>query len=513
MNIKEQIQILINQFNAKNFSHVILKAKQLQKKNPRYVILYNLLGSSFQNLNQFENAKLYFKEGLKLEPNNIALLNNLGMTYKNLLEYKLATEIFSDIINKNSSYVNAYVNLGNLKRDINKFEEAIKLYQKALELDKKNPIIFYSLALAHQGLGNFEESIEYADKALNIEKFFTQADHLISQSMKYKNENDHYYGLIEKLKNKDLNDQQRADIYFSMAKAEEDMGKIKEAAENINKGNNFKNKLLKYKIENEIKLFEDLKLKFKDIKFNNSFDQNNDNIIFILGMPRSGTSLVEQIISSHNNVIGAGELPILSKIIKDNFINNNRLNINQFDEIINSPNKLKKLKENYKNFIQYFDVKDSFITDKAPLNFRWIGFIKKILPGSKIIHCTRDIKDNCLSMYKNLFEGGLGFTYNQDDLVKYFHSYTDLMKFWKSLFGETIYEIKYENLISNQDEEIKKLINFCQLEWDNKCLMFHKNKTPIKTMSTAQARKPIYKSSIKSFDKFKDYFTILEKNL
>ena len=94
-------------------------AKQLQKKNPGYVILYNLLGSSFLNLNQFENAKIYFKEGLKLEPNNIALLNNLGMTYKNLLEYKLATEIFLEIINKNSSYVNAYVNLGNLKRDIN----------------------------------------------------------------------------------------------------------------------------------------------------------------------------------------------------------------------------------------------------------------------------------------------------------------------------------------------------------------------------------------------------------
>ena len=403
--------------------------------------------------------------------------------------------------------------MGNLKRDINKFEDAINLYQKALKLDKKNPIIFYCLALAYQGLGKFEEAIEYAEKTLNIEKFFTQADHLISQSMKYENKNEHYCGLIEKLKNKDLNNQQRVDIHFSMAKAEEDMGKIKEAVININRGNNFKSKLLNYKIESDIKLFEDLKFKFKDIKFNDSSDQNDENIIFILGMPRSGTSLVEQIISSHSNVIGAGELPILSKIVKDNFINNNRLNINQFDEIMNSQNKVQKLKNDYKNFIQYFDVKENFITDKAPLNFRWIGFIKKILPGSKIVHCTRDIKDNCLSMYKNLFEGGLGFTYNQEDLVKYYHNYTELMKFWKFLFGDTIYEMKYEKLISNKDEEIKKLINFCQLKWDDKCLMFHKNKTPIKTMSTAQARKPIYNSSLNTFDKFRKYLLILDKNL
>ena len=116
-------------------------------------------------------------------------------------------------------------------------------------------------------------------------------------------------------------------------------------------------------------------------------------------------------------------------------------------------------------------------------------------------------------MYKNLFEGGLGFTYNQEDLVKYYHNYTELMKFWKFLFGDTIYEMKYEKLISNKDEEIKKLINFCQLKWDDKCLMFHKNKTPIKTMSTAQARKPIYNSSLNTFDKFRKYLLILDKNL
>ena len=153
------------------------------------------------------------------------------------------------------------------------------------------------------------------------------------------------------------------------------------------------------------------------------------------------------------------------------------------------------------------------MTDKAPLNFRWIGFIKNIFPNAKIIHCNRDPKNNCFSIFKNLFEGGLNFSYNQNDLVKYYKSYLNLMEFWKSKYSDSIFDIKYENLISNSEEEIKKIIKFCNLEWEDNCLSFHNNKTPIKTMSTAQARKPIYKSSIKGFDKFKDYFSILDKNL
>ena len=116
-------------------------------------------------------------------------------------------------------------------------------------------------------------------------------------------------------------------------------------------------------------------------------------------------------------------------------------------------------------------------------------------------------------MFKNLFEGGLNFTYDQEDLVKYYQYYLELMNFWKSKYSTNILEVKYENLISNNEVEIKRMIKFCELNWEENCLAFHKNKTPIKTMSTAQARKPIYTSSLNSFDKFKKYLTVLEKKL
>ncbi len=272
-------------------------------------------------------------------------------------------------------------------------------------------------------------------------------------------------------------------------------------------------KAYKYNIAKDKELFLNIKKIFKDIDFKKFNNSQKDNIIFILGMPRSGTSLVEQIISSHSEVFGAGELPILSNIIKEKFIENEQLINNKINSSFNELSILETLKLNYLKYIEYFNFDEKYITDKAPLNFRWIGFIKIFFPNAKIIHCTRDPKNNCLSMFKNLFEGGLPFTYDEDDIVKYYKLYQDLMKFWHERFGESILNIKYEDMVEDNEIEIKRIINFCELNWEDSCLKFYNNKTPIKTMSTAQARQPIYKSSVKSFDKYREFLKIIDKEL
>ncbi len=508
--ISQEIQILINQFKVKNFEHILSKGKILLKKNPEYIILYNLVGSSCQNIGDHINAKNYFKEGLKLDPKNIALMNNLAMTYKNLLDYNKAEVIYEEIINLNNKYINAYINLGNLKRDLNKFDQAIKLYEKALSIDEKNPIINYSLALAHQGIGNFEKANTYSQKTLAFDPNFTRADHLISQSTKYNKDDDHYKSLKKKINNFTSKKFEKIDILFSLAKAEEDLGDIKTATEYLIEGNKLKKELINYNISNEISLLKDIEEKFNSHKVENSSKTGSENVIFILGMPRSGTSLVEQIITSHSRVFGCGELPILSNIIKNNFVKNEKSLINEFHKTIKDKSLISDLKKEYFKFIENFDHNKKIITDKAPLNFRWIGFIKILFPYAKIIHCIRDPKNNCLSMYKNLFEGGLNFTYDQEDLVKYYKNYLNLMNFWKSKYSDNILDVNYENLVSDNEHEIKKIINFCNLDWEENCLEFYKNKTPIKTMSTAQARRPIYKSSLDAFNKFKDYLNILD---
>jgi hypothetical protein len=293
-----------------------------------------------------------------------------------------------------------------------------------------------------------------------------------------------------------------------VSKAYEDMGNFDNAHKHMLIGNNLNRSKIKYNIQKDINLFEQIKEKFQDFNFskNNIENFNTKKIIFICGMPRSGTTLTEQIIASHQAVYGAGELNYLSKTIKKNFFRNETLSHEVLSDI--SKEKLSSIYNEYISFLDLYDFKETVITDKAPLNFRWIGFIKIFFPNSKIIHCKRNNKDNFLSLYKNSFDSNnLSWSYDQKELVSYYNLYSDLMKFWIEKIPGFIYEANYENIVKNQEEESKKMIQFCELDWDPNCLNFHKNnKTPIKTASIVQARKPIYKSSLRLSDKYSKYF-------
>ena len=513
--IENKIQILLNLFKIGKFNLVISKSIKLVKKFPNYLILYNILGSAYQNTRNYQLAKSIFIKGNKIDPNNTAINNNLANVYRKLDEVELAENLFKKIISKNPNYINAYVNYGNLKRDNNDFEMAIKLYRKAIKINEELPVTSYSLALAHQGLGEFDLAIEYAKKTLALDPSFTQADLLISQSEKYTTKNEHYKIMDSKIKDTKLNDDQKINLLFALAKADEDMGEIKKSFENFNLGNTIKRNSIEFDINKEINLFNQLKHIFDKFNFNNNLQKDNSekNIIFILGMPRSGTSLVEQIITSHSLVFGAGELQQLSNIIEENLVYKGNMQEKLINDVINNESFALKLKQKYFNNLKRFNTNLHYITDKAPLNFRWIGLIKILFPSSKIIHCSRNPRDNCLSLYKNIFEGGLNFSYDQKELGTYYNLYLDLMNFWNSKFTNSIYEAKYELVIKTSENEIKKIIQFCGLPWEKNCLSFFNNTTPIKTMSTVQARQPIYKSSLNSFKKFQPFLKTLNNLL
>ena len=155
---------------------------------------------------------------------------------------------------------------------------------------------------------------------------------------------------------------------------------------------------------------------------------------------------------------------------------------------------------------------DKTIIDKMPSNFFWIGFIKIFLPNVKMIHITRNIKDNCLSIYRNLFDqNSLGWTYDQNDIVLYVNLYRDLMKLWKKKLPNFIYDVKYENLVNDQLDETRKIIDFCDLEWENSCIDFFKTSVPVKTASIIQVRKPIYKTSINQSKNYSQYLNLFDQ--
>ena len=221
-------------------------------------------------------------------------------------------------------------------------------------------------------------------------------------------------------------------------------------------------------------------------------------------MPRSGTTLAEQIISSHNKVYGAGELPFLTE----------NLEILRREENLKSLNSnlIDNVRIDYLKKIERFNYNEEYITDKSPLNFRWIGIIKMMFPNSKIIHCKRDAMDTCFSNFKNSFaQGSLGFAYSLKNLGEYYNLYNDLMDFWNNKYPGEIYNLNYEKLVDEPEIEIRNLLNFCNLDWDENCLQHQKNKKIVATASLAQVRSPVYKSSIKKWQNFKDDLVELEK--
>ena len=297
-----------------------------------------------------------------------------------------------------------------------------------------------------------------------------------------------------------------------MAKAYEDIRNFDKSFTFYKKANSLYRKKINFSLSEENE-------KFKKIK--NTFDKNlfikylntghlDSSPIFIVGMPRSGTTLVEQILSSHNKVFGADEIEFIPEIMSKNF-GNTDLNL-FFEGVLNFDAKdLKKIGEEYCKKIQNYSNNSERTTDKLPKNFLSIGFIKLILPNSKIIHCIRNPKDTIFSIFKNHFPSGqITFAYELNEIVEYYNLYHNLMKYWNEILPNFIFNLEYENLVSNTEIQIRNLLNFCKLDWQNACLEFYSNKRPIKTASDIQVRNKMYNTSIdawKNYEKYlKDYF-------
>ena len=509
--INAELKSIVNLFQIGKFDEVINKSLVLIKKVPNFSNLYNIIGSSYQQKNDYEKSKEFFLKAIKKDSNNIAAINNLGNTYKKLNRYNEAEESFARALKLDKNYVNALINLANHKSNFNNYDEAIKLYKEASKIKSKSEIIKYNLAIAQQNVGDFEGAIKTAKEILDLNSNFSLAHRVISTSKTYKSSSDEHLRIMESNStNINLNDQDKINLNFAIGKAYEDIKNYEKSSYHIKTANKLKKSLLNFKLEKEIHFFNDVKNKFKNFEYAKFKTQNiqQKNIIFIVGMPRSGTTLVEQIISSHDNVYGAGELEFLRQIVSKKFIKKEVIDV---DEINNST--FYELSAKYYNLISNFKFTEDNITDKMPLNFVWIGFIKAIFPTAKIVHCKRNPFDNCVSLFKNNFDGQYSWCYDEEDLSKFYEEYTKLMDFWKNQLGDFIYDLNYEKLVNDQENETIKLINFCGLQWDSKCLNFEKNKKPIKTASLNQARKSIYKTSISFKDRYSDFYSILAKRL
>jgi len=522
MNFVDKVKILQNHFNAGNFKNVIEGCKTLNKKFPNNSFILNLSGMACQRLLNPHKAIEFFELALKVDNRNIAAMNNLANSLKDTQQYLKADQIFKKIIKDNPNYINALNNYANLKSGVNDVEGAIQIYNQALVVAKEKKInsitILINLANSYLSLNKKKESMETIHEIFKIDSNNVSANKILSGIYKYSENNDETIAHLAKMENilkiNNLNNSQKELISFAIGKAYDDLKNPKTAVKFYSLGNKLHLKTSKSNIAEEINVINNVKKIFDNFDLNTNHKIfSKKKIIFICGMPRSGKTLVEQIISSHKKVYGAGELSFLTNIAFKNFFTAGELNKQKIIEYKNSSKNL--INDEYFEKFSLYNIKEQIITDKALFNFNWIGLIKIFFPNSKIIHCKRNPQDNCLSIYKNNFSSTvLNWTYDQKDISNYYNNYNSLMKFWYSKIPEFIHTVEYEKIVSDKEEEIKKLLKFCELEWDDNCVNFHENtKTPIKTASISQAREPVYNSSVNSSNNYKEYLKEMFENL
>ncbi|MDC0417552.1 sulfotransferase [Candidatus Pelagibacter sp.] len=510
--LNQQLSIILNLYNSKIFDEVVIKGKILIKKYPKQNIFYNIVALSLSSLNKNDEAIKLLNLALNNNINDINVLNNIGLIQSKIGNFNLAREYLEKALTLKNDFVDALINISNIDLKQNKVKDAEKKLLKALAASKSkqsDEIINISLAQLNQQAGEFNKSLNYFKNVNKINPANCIADKGISTIHRYQSKNDEHITSMKKKLEFVKDKEHLSALNFAIGKAYDDIGEFKTSFKYIKEGNKIFNSLLRYNIEEDKIFFSKLKKFFSGDVGSNKISCKK-KFIFIIGMPRSGTTLVEQIISSHRNVFGAGELNYLSeslqKIIK---------NEKEFLFSLYSLLEVKDLQTIQQDYIKKTDLlvrKEDFLIDKAPLNFRWVGFIRNIFPNSKIIHCKREPMDICFSNYKNSFAGkSLPFTYDLKNLAIFYNLYEDLMNFWNSKYPKDIYNLDYENLVNNQEIETRNLINYCSLDWDKNCLLPHKNKKLVATASLSQVRNPLYKNSINKWQKYSEELEELYK--
>ena len=404
-------------------------------------------------------------------------------------------------------------NLGNVLRMSGRYHESLAEYQKVIEQTPDSAEAHSDLALVYQEIGDKQTALEHYRKALDLDPDFAKAWHGVSVVSKEGFTDDEIQKVLDLQNSDDATDDVRVVVGFALGKQFERDGRVDEASEQYLLANSLRRASYDYDFANDRVWFDKMRDFFDESFFRKTEGAGlpDEKPIFIVGMPRSGTTLVEQILASHSRVYGGGELMLLNEsIVKMLPVDDS---VDYTNALANtSPEQFRALAQRYLDGLP--DSAADFVTDKLPHNFLNVGLIRIIFPNAAIIHCRRDPRDTCFSIFKNLFGAhGHVYAYDLEELGHYYLAYEMLMNHWQSVLPGVIHTVDYESMIDSQEETTRALVDACGLEWEDDCLEFHKLKRPVATLSAEQVRQPIYRGSVKAWRAYEKMLAPLLKVL
>lgn len=520
--------------------------RKLLSENVKYPQVYNQLAQICANTNRIEEAKSLCKYALQLRPKFVDALVLLADILKNERNFIECINFYRQALNEAPLFAGAHLSLSFsliqtgkidegecscrkaidvapdflqakdylgqilvLKGDL---EQAKNIFNELIVNNPKNISAIYSLGNIFKSQGDIEKASSLYQQVININPLYSQAHFTYSHIHHYIDENDPHIALMEREYGRhNIPKENKTQLCFALAKAFEDVGDFKESFKYLDVGNSIRFEQFNYTISPDEVFINNIIEMFnkEDISKLQINSQESKRPIFIVGMPRSGTSLVEKIISTHSQVYAAGELDYIFRLGTSLFIDeSSSFLFKKLDSY--SESLFEKVGELYLTKITELNHTKRNVTDKFPFNMLLVGLIKIAFPNAKIIHCVRDSKDTCFSIFKqNFTTDNYRFGYNLKTLGQYYKLYQKLMGHWHQTFPNSIYDVQYELLVNNPEQEIKKLIKHCDLAWEKECVFFHKSESVVKTASAFQVRQPMYTSSVGAWEKYHDLLSPL----
>ena len=467
---------------------------------PHFGEAYSNLGNVLLELGRLDEAEKALRQAIALRPQFADAFSNLGNTLREQGRLSEAEVACRQAIALKPHHTQAHSNLGNALNDQGRLIEAEAAYRRAIALNPKLADAYNNLSVTLKNLGGLADARWAVERAIklrprNSSQFLNLCD------LRHFRPGDPYLAAMEELARNIalLPVKQQIEMHFALAKAYEDVGRGDDSFQQLLSGNALKRRQIAYDEAATLRGFERIRAAFTPelIRTLQDVGEPSSVPLFIVGMPRSGTTLIEQILASHPLVFGAGELPNLGKAAAKIRTAGGR--ISPFPEVMLniSSEHMKRLGAHYVTEISQLAPTAAHVTDKMPSNFFFVGLIHLALPNARIIHAVRDPVDTCISCFSKLFAAVQHHTYDLAELGRYYRRYQALMEHWHRILPPgRILDVRYEDVVADLEGQSRRILVHCGLEWDARCLAFHETERSVHTASATQVRRPIYSSSI-----------------
>jgi thioredoxin-like negative regulator of GroEL len=403
---------------------------------------------------------------------------------------------------------------------LNKCEDivgALKIFRQAQQLEPENDSVLFNLATSLRFLGELDEAEDVINRVIDSAPENHQSVLFRADLRKQTPDHNHIEDLERRVANGTNDWKGEMNLFYALAKEAEDIGSYEKSFQALSHGSAVRRRHLDYDVFRDVAVLDDIREHYGDQASCSGGDGfAADGPIFIVGMPRTGTTLVERILAGHSKVTSAGELhDFSSELVKEISRVNGGKPVAKTDIVAASLQvDFARLGENYLTAArQAANESSTYVIDKLPFNFLYCGLIHRALPNAKMIHMTRDPMDTCYAVYKTLFGQAYPFSYDLDELATYFIAYRKLIEHWRSVMPGLILDVTYEDVVADTELQARRLTEHCGLDWESECLDFHTSTQASTTASAVQVRQPVYSSSVQKWRHYEEQLAPLKARL